>query len=229
MFVLARDHCTCQLCKGESKDKKLEVHHIIYKSNGGSDDINNLITLCSKCHKTIHKKKIVLEDVKFNAYREAAGVQSMRNALMERLYKKYPDKNISICYGYETKYNRKQHGIEKTHHNDAFAIAMNFEAERLGYHYVSRQRRRHDRMLHTQLPASKRGKIDEKTGKRIPREVPKRKPKPMYSEKKHISVCGDGVLMQQRKSVDQNSEWVIMSVINLHMDLYTVHQMAIQR
>ena len=185
MFVLARDHCTCQLCKGESKDSKLEVHHIIYKSNGGSDNVNNLITLCSKCHKKIHDKNIILKDVKFNSYREAAGVQSMRNALMERLYAKYPDKNISVCYGYETKYNRKQHGIEKTHHNDAFAIAMNFEAERLGYHYVSRQRRRHDRMLHTQLPASKRGKIDEKTGKRIPRKAPKNKPKPMYSEKTH--------------------------------------------
>lgn len=185
MFVLARDHCTCQLCKGESKDSKLEVHHIIYKSNGGSDNVNNLITLCSTCHKKIHDKNIILKDVKLNSYRAAAGVQSMRNALMKSLYEKYPDKNISVCYGYETAYNRKQHGIEKTHHNDAFAIAMNFDAERLGYHYVSRQRRRHNRMLHTQLPASKRGKIDEKTGKRIPREAPKRKPKPMYSEKTH--------------------------------------------
>ena len=62
---------------------------------------------------------------------------------------------------------------------------MNFEAERLGYHYVSRQRRRHDRALHTEKPESKRGKIDEKTGKRIPRKAPKTKPKPMYSEKTH--------------------------------------------
>ena len=104
---------------------------------------------------------------------------------MERLYKKYPDKNITICYGYETAYNRKQHGIEKTHHTDAFIITMNFEAERLGYHYVARQRRRHNRMLHTQLPASKRGKIDKKSGKRIPRKAPKNKPKPMYSEMTH--------------------------------------------
>ena len=185
MFVLARDHCTCQCCKGASKDKKLEVHHKIPKSEGGTDDVNNLIVVCSTCHKKIHKGKIVLKDVKVKSYREAAGVQSMKNELMRRLYEKYPDKNISICYGYETEYNRKQHGIEKTHHSDAFAITMNFEAERLGYHYVSRQRRRHDRALHTEKPESKRGKIDEKTGKRIPRKAPKTKPKPMYSEKTH--------------------------------------------
>ena len=40
-------------------------------------------------------------------------------------------------------------------------------------------------MLHTEKPESKRGKIDEKTGKRIPRKTPKTKPKPMYSEKTH--------------------------------------------
>ena len=50
---------------------------------------------------------------------------------------------------------------------------------------MSRQRRRHDRMLHTEKPESKRPKIDKKTGKRIPRKAPKNKPKPMYSEKTH--------------------------------------------
>ena len=39
--------------------------------------------------------------------------------------------------------------------------------------------------MHTEKPESKRGKIDEKTGKRIPRKAPKNKPKPMYSEKRH--------------------------------------------
>ena len=39
--------------------------------------------------------------------------------------------------------------------------------------------------MHTEKPESKRGKNDEKTGKRIPRKAPKTKPKPMYSEKTH--------------------------------------------
>lgn len=37
-FVLDRDNHTCQPCKGKSKDSKLEVHHIIFRRNGGSDE-----------------------------------------------------------------------------------------------------------------------------------------------------------------------------------------------
>ena len=35
--VLNRDNYTCQCCKGKRKDSKLEVHHIIFRSQGGSD------------------------------------------------------------------------------------------------------------------------------------------------------------------------------------------------
>lgn len=34
-FVLDRDKYTCQNCKGKNKDKRLEVHHIIFRKNGG--------------------------------------------------------------------------------------------------------------------------------------------------------------------------------------------------
>ena len=30
------------------------VHHIIYRSHGGTDEHKNLITLCSKCHTMVH-------------------------------------------------------------------------------------------------------------------------------------------------------------------------------
>ena len=52
--VLNRDGYTCQHCKGRRKDSRLEVHHIIYRSNGGSDEEDNLITLCHTCHKGVH-------------------------------------------------------------------------------------------------------------------------------------------------------------------------------
>ena len=100
---------------------------------------------------------------------------------------------------------------------------MNFKAERLGYHYVSRQRRRHDRALHTQLPASKRGKIDKKTGKRIPRKAPKTKPKPMYSEKTHKRMWRRSLRTPKKIG---GSKFRTMSVINPRMDLYTVHRMV---
>lgn len=56
--VLHRDNYTCQCCG--KKHVRLEVHHIIFRSLGGSDDEKNLITLCEKCHKLVHDGILVL-------------------------------------------------------------------------------------------------------------------------------------------------------------------------
>ncbi|MFL5702891.1 MAG: RNA-guided endonuclease IscB, partial [Ktedonobacteraceae bacterium] len=57
-FVLTRDSYTCQQCKGKSKDKRLEVHHIIFRSQQGSDEEANLLTLCKTCHDALHARTI---------------------------------------------------------------------------------------------------------------------------------------------------------------------------
>lgn len=50
--VLARDNFTCQKCKlNDNTGKQLEVHHIHLLAFGGIDEKDNLITLCSVCHK----------------------------------------------------------------------------------------------------------------------------------------------------------------------------------
>lgn len=46
-YVLFRDGHTCQCCKGKSKDKVLNVHHIESRKTGGNAP-NNLITLCEE-------------------------------------------------------------------------------------------------------------------------------------------------------------------------------------
>ena len=43
----------CAAC-GESDADKLEHHHLIPTSEGGSDDETNKLTLCSTCHGKIH-------------------------------------------------------------------------------------------------------------------------------------------------------------------------------
>lgn len=55
-FVFARDNYTCQCC-GKSKDKILQTHHIIYRSNGGTNRVDNLITVCTECHTSENHKK----------------------------------------------------------------------------------------------------------------------------------------------------------------------------
>ena len=51
-LVYLRDDCTCKGCgkKMVPNKKKFDVHHKIPFSDGGSNDLNNLITLCRSCH-----------------------------------------------------------------------------------------------------------------------------------------------------------------------------------
>ena len=49
--VLARDNYTCQHCKRVCLPENLCADHIINKARGGGDDLSNLQTLCTDCHK----------------------------------------------------------------------------------------------------------------------------------------------------------------------------------
>lgn len=54
--VLKRDGHKCTEC---NKDNViLHVHHIKKIKDGGTNTIDNLITLCYKCHSKIHVKKL---------------------------------------------------------------------------------------------------------------------------------------------------------------------------
>lgn len=49
--VFKRDSFTCQYCGRQTPQTILEIDHIIPKSKGGTDDINNLITSCFDCNR----------------------------------------------------------------------------------------------------------------------------------------------------------------------------------
>ena len=50
--VLRRDGWRCQSCGTMST---LEVHHKDFRSHSGGDCSENLITLCAKCHASVHR------------------------------------------------------------------------------------------------------------------------------------------------------------------------------
>ena len=50
--VLRRDGWRCQSCGARSN---LEVHHKEFRSQGGGDSEENLITLCPGCHSRVHR------------------------------------------------------------------------------------------------------------------------------------------------------------------------------
>ncbi len=58
-----RDNFTCRKCGVEDKECRiLEAHHIIPVYSGGPDDLDNLITLCSDCHRYAPDKKEEFEE-----------------------------------------------------------------------------------------------------------------------------------------------------------------------
>ena len=118
-MVLNRDDYKCQCCKGKHKDSKLEVHHIIFRSQGGSDEANNLITLCHTCHKALHGGMINpnFKGKKKGQLRYATQMNSIRKQLL----RSYPQ--AIETFGMVTKANRLSLGIEKDHHIDACVIA----------------------------------------------------------------------------------------------------------
>ncbi len=50
--VKTRDNFKCVWCPSKTK---LEVHHIMSLSRGGTNSKRNLITLCENCHSKRHK------------------------------------------------------------------------------------------------------------------------------------------------------------------------------
>ena len=64
-LVMKRDSDCCVECLN-NKSKELQVHHIIPVSQGGNDDIENLITLCKHCHDLVHRKGFQKYISKFN-------------------------------------------------------------------------------------------------------------------------------------------------------------------
>ena len=118
-MVLNRDNYTCQCCKGKHKDSKLEVHHIIFKSQGGSDEESNLITLCHTCHKNLHSGKI---NPKLKGKtKDNLKYATQMNSIRKQLFKIYPD--VIETFGYVTKATRLVLGIDKEHYYDACVIA----------------------------------------------------------------------------------------------------------
>ena len=51
--VLERDGWRCQMC---GSMQHLQVHHLKFRSQSGSDVEQNLITLCAECHARVHSK-----------------------------------------------------------------------------------------------------------------------------------------------------------------------------
>ena len=146
-YVLFRDGHTCQCCKGKSKDKILNVHHIESRQTGG-DAPNNLITLCKTCHNGYHSGEIKLPKTikRGMKFADAAFMGIMKWAFYNEIRSQYPD--VSLTYGYITKHTRIMNGLPKAHHIDARCISGHPLAKSDSVVYYQKKVRCHNRQIH---------------------------------------------------------------------------------
>lgn len=122
--VVLRDGCKCMECN--KTNTTLEVHHIKARRYGGSDTLNNLITLCSYCHQKTEGKEKQFEEKYFKlingknvrldyAQHVMQGKDYLRNELSSLGI-------LNLTNGGDTANKRIDWNIEKSHMNDAICI-----------------------------------------------------------------------------------------------------------
>ena len=60
--ILKRAKIKCSMCGWD--ETSLDVHHIVERKNGGSNEMSNLIAICPNCHRKAHEKKYTKEQLK---------------------------------------------------------------------------------------------------------------------------------------------------------------------
>ena len=129
-YVFERDNYTCQICK--KKFGILQTHHIIQRSDEGSDRPDNLSTVHKDCHRDYHKGLIQHKFTKPKSYREATQVTVLKDFIVNELRKDFV---VETTFGFITKRNRLRLNLPKSHYFDAIAICNPNKIDRIDYHY----------------------------------------------------------------------------------------------
>lgn len=140
-----------------------EVEHMLPKSRGGSNRIDNLTLSCHDCNQkkdTLTAEEFIQQTLpakqaatklkqlpkEKRLFKYMAYMNATRWTLYDAIKERYP--NVKMTYGYITKYNRIQAGLPKAHHIDAKCITGFSTVPSMSQTVVKVKMRRHNRQLH---------------------------------------------------------------------------------
>ena len=152
-YLIARENGRCQLCGKGYDGNGWHIHHIIPRSEGGSDRPDNLALLHKKCHEKLHKnftrysKKLKRPAV----YKELAYLNMYRKLLINKLKEFFGDKVI-FTYGAKTVIQRHNLGLPRAYYNNALAMTGIKSIQDISELTVIRQVRKKKRSLHEATP-----------------------------------------------------------------------------
>ena len=158
--VYDQQHWKCLMCNNDIE----HYHHIVPRSQGGSDTLKNIAGLCECCHGKVHtnpEAKAQLEELKAGILKKYGALSVLNQAIpsiWSRLTEYVGMEHMNVCTGRETSTVRQSFGYEKTkdnqmHEADAFCVAclgagiVPDTAPELSYVHKIVQFRRHDRAI----------------------------------------------------------------------------------
>lgn len=163
-YIANRQDGKCAVCGGPIE----HLHHIVPRSQMGSNTVENLIGLCSHCHNKVHNGDTGL---KVQGLKKKYGGTSVLNqalpSIVKALQTRFGKDQIHFVDGFATSTYRKAHYINKDHDIDAAVIAacgmkisnLNFQ---FSHCYKIQQFRRHDRSI-IQYQRSRTYQLNKKT------------------------------------------------------------------
>lgn len=98
--VFMRDNYRCQECGVHGDNAELHAHHQTPISEGGGHDINNLITLCQRCHNKKHDHSVGFsENNSKNKFQKNGDDIFVRCGLCDNqaILQRNPGRNYVIC------------------------------------------------------------------------------------------------------------------------------------
>jgi 5-methylcytosine-specific restriction endonuclease McrA len=149
--VFARDSYTCIVCKRNAiKDGLiLETHHLGYHKQDRTDRLNNLATVCTKCHNSKNHKpggKLYGLGPINKKLSSVAFMNAVRHIIVKQMRARFPDLAINVTFGVLTKRTRLDRNIAKSHANDAYCMGKYHPLHR-AHTETYQKRRRNNRVL----------------------------------------------------------------------------------
>ena len=132
-YLLERESYCCIYCGINASQAKMQIEHVIPKSKGGTDSLNNLVLSCEACNQAkgnqdveayLKNKPNVLRRVKAHlgiSYKDAAHTNSIRLFVLSKLryIANMIGSTLKVGFGSTTKQNRVYLGLPKDHWIDA--------------------------------------------------------------------------------------------------------------
>lgn len=162
-YLLQKWGRKCAYCG--KKDVPLEIEHIIPKSRGGSDRVSNLTIACHECNQS--KNNQTAEEFGYPKIHAKAEKSLKATSFMNYVRTRIVDSiGCEQTYGYITKHDRIELGLDKSHANDAYVIAGGNGQTRSSHQIIGRQVRRQNRSLY-KANLLKGGRLKRNTVKEV--------------------------------------------------------------